>query len=355
VNEVFVNTLFRVCIFAVAGVAMVFNNACASELKSDENIQFFPSPAQLRADGGIQGHIEAWVYENEERPGVNALLARYLDVDIDAMSESEKKLFSERTQLFRVDSQRGKTLRIGFDGKPDIVLSKTSATGRASTLVVFANPAIALPKTQWLNYRARLPTADKRSISGRLLVIPAKGISVVSDIDDTIKISNVLDRKKLLLSTFTKPFVAVQGTAERYREIAKQSDSAFHYVSGSPHHLYPVLLGFLRDAGFPDGTMHLRDLNWQTELFRRGSSSEVHKLNSIRKLMRDFPQRQFIFYGDSGERDPEIYGQLAREFPQQVLEIHIRDVTKQTRDDARYGKAFRDIPAQRWSLSAAES
>jgi Uncharacterized conserved protein (DUF2183) len=353
-NEVFVNTLLRICIFVVAGVAMVFDHACASELKSDENIQFFPSAAQQRADGRIQGHIEAWVYENEARPGVNALLARYLDVDVDAMSEDEKKLFSERTQLFRVDSQRGKTLRIGFDGKPDIILSKTTATGRASTLVAFANPAVAPSATQWLNYRARLPNDDKRSIGGRLLVIPAKGISVVSDIDDTIKISNVLDRKKLLLSTFTKPFVPVRGTAERYREIAKQSDSAFHYVSGSPHHLYPVLLGFLREAGFPDGTMHLRDLNWRTELFRRGSSSETHKLSSIRKLMRDFPQRQFIFYGDSGERDPEIYGQLAREFPKQVLEIHIRDVTKQTREDLRYGKAFRDISEERWFLSTSD-
>jgi hypothetical protein len=349
-----VYTLFRVCIFLAAGITMVFNRASASELKSDENIQFFPSAAQLHADGRIKGYIEAWVYENEARPGVNTLLARYLDIDVDAMSEDEKKLFSERTQLFRVDSQRGKTLRIGFDGRPDIVLSKTTATGRASSLVAFTNPAVAHSTTQWLSYQARLPTDDKRSIGGRLLVIPAKGISVVSDIDDTIKVSNVLDRKKLLLSTFTKPFVAVRGTAERYREIAKQSDSAFHYVSGSPHHLYPVLLGFLREAGFPDGTMHLRDLNWQTELFRRGSSSEAHKLSSIRKLMRDFPQRQFIFYGDSGERDPEIYGQLAREFPTQVLEIHIRDVTKQTREDARYEKAFRDIPTQLWFLSAAE-
>jgi hypothetical protein len=348
------STLFRISIFAVIGTIMIFNNAYGSELKSDEDIQFFPSAAQIRADGRIQANIEAWVYENEERPGVNALLARYLGIDVDAMNEDEQTLFSERTQLFRVDSQSGKTLRIAFDGKPDMVLSKTSATGRVSSVVAFANPAITASTTQWLNYRARLPTADKRSFGGSLLVIPAKGISVVSDIDDTIKVSNVLDQKKLLLSTFTKPFVPVRGAAERYREIAKQSDSAFHYVSGSPHHLYPVLLSFLREAGFPDGTMHLRDLNWRTELFRRGSSSEAHKLNSIRKLIRDFPQRQFIFYGDSGERDPEIYGQLAREFPKQVLEIHIRDVTKQARDDARYGKAFRNIPEQRWSLSAAE-
>lgn len=43
------------------------------------------------------------------------------------------------------------------------------------------------------------------------LIEPRQGISVVSDIDDTIKISEVLDKVRLLANTFIHPFKAVPG------------------------------------------------------------------------------------------------------------------------------------------------
>lgn len=43
------------------------------------------------------------------------------------------------------------------------------------------------------------------------LIEPSDGLSVISDIDDTIKISNVLDRVLLLTNTFVFPFKPVAG------------------------------------------------------------------------------------------------------------------------------------------------
>ena len=37
--------------------------------------------------------------------------------------------------------------------------------------------------------------------------------------------------------------------------------------------------------------------------------------------------------GDSGQEDPEIYGEIARRYPGRVLAIYIRDVTPGERDD----------------------
>jgi phosphatidate phosphatase APP1 len=54
--------------------------------------------------------------------------------------------------------------------------------------------------------------------------------------------------------------------------------------------------------------------------------------------------------GDSGERDPEIYGGLARTFPDQVSSILIRNVTDQSADDPRYRDAFRGVPRERWRI-----
>ena len=43
------------------------------------------------------------------------------------------------------------------------------------------------------------------------LIEPRQGISVISDIDDTIKISEVLDKVRLLANTFIHPFKPVPG------------------------------------------------------------------------------------------------------------------------------------------------
>jgi hypothetical protein len=47
------------------------------------------------------------------------------------------------------------------------------------------------------------------------LIQPRQGISVISDVDDTIKISEVLDKVRLLANTFIYPFRPVPGKYDR--------------------------------------------------------------------------------------------------------------------------------------------
>jgi phosphatidate phosphatase APP1 len=42
--------------------------------------------------------------------------------------------------------------------------------------------------------------------------------------------------------------------------------------------------------------------------------------------MKEFPHRQFILIGDSGEVDPEVYKKIRSQRPDQVKEIRIRDL-----------------------------
>src|SRR5690606_35970024 len=104
------------------------------------------------------------------------------------------------------------------------------------------------------------------------------------------------------------------------------------YVSSSPRQLYPVLDDFLHEQQFPEGTLRLRDIRVSDELFGT-KTSENHKLSAIENLLLAFPGRRYVLVGDSGEADPEIYGEIARRFPQQVVAIYIRDVTSDI-DDA---------------------
>ena len=71
---------------------------------------------------------------------------------------------------------------------------------------------------------------------------------------------------------------------------------------------------------------------------------------AIEPLLSGWPKRRFVLVGDSGERDPEVYGEIARRHPDRVHRIFIRDVTGERSDAARYKEAFRDVPAGSWSV-----
>ena len=49
-------------------------------------------------------------------------------------------------------------------------------------------------------------------------------------------------------------------------------------------------------------------------------------MSQISEIMQRFPERKFILVGDSGEKDPEVYREIKKKFPNQVQEIKIRDV-----------------------------
>ena len=73
-----------------------------------------------------------------------------------------------------------------------------------------------------------------------------------------------------------------------------------------------------------------------------------YKLSVIEPLLKQFPRRKFILIGDSGERDPEIYGELARKYPNQIERIYIHDVTGEPAIAPRYADALREVPRVKW-------
>jgi Uncharacterized conserved protein (DUF2183) len=320
---------------------------------ADEALQFYPGTARTLPGGRIAMRVEAWVYERETRPALRSIIARYLGIDRDALSDEERARYDTRTQLFRFDSERGKHVQLTSDDGERRSLPRTGSDGRSRAEVILR--AASLRDGLWLPFQGALAgTRTGREAvraEGRALWVPDTGLSLVSDIDDTIKDSNVLVRRELLLNTFVRPFAAVDGMAARYRVFAEsQRGFRVHYVSGSPHQLYPALADFLDAARFPPGSLHLRDVDLSRELFGSHGGTRAHKLAIVRRLIADFPQRRFVLIGDSGEQDPEIYAMLAREHPQQILAIWIRDVTGQTREDPRYAAAFAGIDTSRWHV-----
>jgi phosphatidate phosphatase APP1 len=73
----------------------------------------------------------------------------------------------------------------------------------------------------------------------------------------------------------------------------------------------------------------------------------MHKINHLRYFIFN-SLRRLVLIGDSGERDPEIYGFIARKYPKRVHRIFIRAVKNENLDDERFLKAFENIPRDKW-------
>eukprot|EP00435_Cladocopium_sp_Y103_P002167 s4887_g1.t1 len=171
------------------------------------------------------------------------------------------------------------------------------------------------------------------------------GIGIISDIDDTVKVTEVFHGiKAVLQNTFLKTFDDVPGMAKLYQGLEKL-DASFHYVSKSPPELHAPLADFLHEKGFPVSSIHLCPL--------LGRNRANFKLGQVESLLSQFPDRKFILVGDSGEKDPEVYAEIMRRHPKQVLKVLIRSVApSDTENVAKARAAFQGINVSKWQVFA---
>lgn len=333
--------------------AMVF--FARSSLQADEVIDFFPVAARWDAAKETwQTEIHSVVYEPElnslKRRALLALLTNLLDIDSE---QAESDLFKTRVRHFLVDHERGKKVRIRLlDQEFDV--GESEANGHATGKIEFKIPSAERTKDHvtsvWHSFTAEMPKDDPRKFAGRVQCVPSRGVTIVSDVDDTIKISDVTNRKELIKNTFVRPFRAVPGMAAQYQAWEKQG-AVFHYLSASPWQLYLPLEEFREAEGFPRGVWSMKQLRLTDrsaiDFFK---SQEAYKTTLLRAIFAQFPERVFVLIGDTGEQDPEIFGALAREFPQQVRRVFVRESQTPAADATRLAKAFDKLPAEAWHV-----
>ncbi|KAK1756274.1 ATP-dependent RNA helicase DRS1 [Echria macrotheca] len=158
-------------------------------------------------------------------------------------------------------------------------------------------------------------------------IIEPKGISLISDIDDTIKRSNIsLGAREIFRNTFIRDLgdLTIEGVREWYHTLFDMGVK-IHYCSNSPWQLFPVLATYFLTAGLPPGSIHLKHYRGMLQgIFEPVAE---RKKGTLERILRDFPERKFLLVGDSGEADLEVYTELAIANPGRILAVFIRDVT----------------------------
>jgi len=176
-------------------------------------------------------------------------------------------------------------------------------------------------------------TATRSGATGHAkvyIVDPRVKVGIVSDIDDTAMVT-VVPRLTLAVWNTLGERVSnrqpVAGMANLFNSIIEANPGApIVYLSNGAWNTAKSLQRFLKKWEFPKGALFLTDFGpTDTGIFRSGKG---HKLRMLRWLMEEFPQIGWILVGDNGQSDPEIYTEIAHEFPGRVAAIGIRALTQ---------------------------
>jgi len=329
-----------------------------------KDVTVYPSYAYRKGDEWVLT-VRVWVHDNRDTPfvedAIERLAARRFEDDLGrALRPEEKARLDACLANFIADDKGDEEVEFFFDADPRREVfrlpGRTTPNGVIETEVRVPARRLApllegkAGDGRWLKVTATAGGGEGQG-SGAVRFLADAGLSVVSDIDDTVKVTEIpAGRRTVLRNTFLREFRAAEGMRERYlkfiEEAGPSADVCFHYVSGSPWQLYELLARFLiEDERFPAGTFHMKNL--RKNLLEPGALDSIkafalggdlatldQKVRQITQLMLNLPGRRFLLVGDSGERDPEVYRAIRELFPAQVQKVFIRDVLADRLADA---------------------
>ncbi|MCJ1338702.1 hypothetical protein MMC09_003991 [Bachmanniomyces sp. S44760] len=160
-------------------------------------------------------------------------------------------------------------------------------------------------------------------------LVPNKGLTIVSDIDDILRVTKIYAPKEGLLNSFARPFVPWMNMPDIYANWSKSlPDMAFAYLTTTPEQITRNYMDFIYKT-YPGGSFDTRPLNF----------SDVDATLSIRKFLLEkifetFPERKFILVADTSNSDVmRDYPLMATEFPNQVQCIFLRNTSATDSED----------------------
>lgn len=158
-----------------------------------------------------------------------------------------------------------------------------------------------------------------------------KLVGIISDFDDTLIISDVGDKIELANNTLLKNYKQremIPGMLEKFQNILLQNPkhvpSTLFILSGSPQQLFTPIEAFLSFHHFPKHTLILKKAHGDHKdpIIDRFA----YKIQKIERLIKLYPNIQWIMFGDSGEKDTEVYKAIQKKYPKKVISYFIRNV-----------------------------
>jgi hypothetical protein len=162
-------------------------------------------------------------------------------------------------------------------------------------------------------------------------LVPTAGLTIISDIDDILRVTRIYQPADGLLNSFAKAFTAWMNMPSIYANWSQSiPDFHFHYLTTTPEQVTRNYMDFIYKT-YPGGSFDTRPLNF----------SDISATLSIRKFLLEkifqtYPKRKFILIADTSNSDVmRDYPAMATEFPGQVQCIFLRN-TSSTDDGDKF-------------------
>ncbi|CZR51992.1 uncharacterized protein PAC_01869 [Phialocephala subalpina] len=154
-------------------------------------------------------------------------------------------------------------------------------------------------------------------------LVPPAGLTIISDIDDILRITKIYEPEEGLLNSFARAFTPWMNMPDIYANWSNSiPDFHFHYLTTTPEQVTRNYMDFIYKT-YPGGSFDTRPLNF----------SDVSATLSIRKFLLEkifqtYPQRKFILIADTSNSDVmKDYPAMVTEFPGQVQCIFLRNTS----------------------------
>jgi phosphatidate phosphatase APP1 len=338
------------CLFLIS-LLFATQSIFPSPLDDDDELLIYPTFLYLDSNSQeykLKIHIHA--FEKKEESLKRKFLIEYFKTQIDEIP-SHSETLKERMKWFLIDNKRGKEVSVDILGKI-YPLKETQPNGRSITEIVIPKSSISLfdHSANFVEIKTLPSKKNKKTYYGKFFLIPESTTCLVSDIDDTLKISDVRNKKALMKNSFVNPFLLVKGMKDFYQKIYTSGNSCFVNVSASPWQLYSVLSNFFDENGFPQTGYFMKDFRLKdSDFFNLFEKPEEYKYETIEPLIKEWKNTKFILVGDSGEKDPEAYARLAVKYPDQISKIYIR-IAYDENLDQRIKSVFEKIPKEKYQF-----
>lgn len=153
-------------------------------------------------------------------------------------------------------------------------------------------------------------------VLGFLLISSAHATMVISDVDDTLKITNSGSATDATWNGFFEKHV-FPGMPELYKAWSSEK-TTIHFVTGSPGIVRKNIIAMLKNNKITYATLITRPNLLE--------STYKFKMRAISRLMEASPLEQVVLIGDDVSHDHLVFRDLNEKFPGRVLASYIRPV-----------------------------
>lgn len=180
-------------------------------------------------------------------------------------------------------------------------------------------------------HRIHAAAGDAEDEIGLLLVPPDNVHGIISDVDDTLLISEVISKRRLLINTLLRnplqrlvvPRIGALYRALLARNVQPHCAPMF-YLSASPRQLHLPLQAVLDHNDLPKGVLITKRIT--NDRSSESLNQFVYKFAKIKEILGLVPHARFTLIGDDGEHDPEVFESIREHYPERIDSIWIRRV-----------------------------